>query len=299
MEARHFTVFSPDASLLATAGKLYPGPVHIWDVATGKETARLTGVKGTCTALAFSPDGKTLAVGDRYGTIRTWDIETQKKTAQWTEETKNEAIESLAFSADGRWLAWAVSSHARVWDRSAGRIVASYETEPNIICAICFVLFMPDSETLVVGSQMGHSFVRLWNWKKKDRSTELTSAWFQQLIGAPGNVLVSGRGKGFRVWDATKRSILFKDEAWASSISLSPDFRTLATAKNNWLTLWDLKTGELLKTMSGGEFDTCVALAFTPNGTHAVMAMSRRFVYVFDVRTGRLVRKTKVQDPAP
>lgn len=61
--------FSPDRSLLATGVER---DVLIWDVATGGIVARLSGHESAVNQLAFSPDGKTLAVGEADGIVRLW-----------------------------------------------------------------------------------------------------------------------------------------------------------------------------------------------------------------------------------
>ena len=45
----------------------------VWDLATGKEIGRLTGHRGDVQALAFSPDGGSLATASADGTVLVWD----------------------------------------------------------------------------------------------------------------------------------------------------------------------------------------------------------------------------------
>jgi WD40 repeat protein len=68
--------FSPDGKLLAFADR---GTMAVWDVAGGV-LRRAASESGDVTALAFSPDGKTLAAGGADGTIVLWDVRDFKAT---------------------------------------------------------------------------------------------------------------------------------------------------------------------------------------------------------------------------
>ena len=62
--------FSPDGSLLATAGE--DGTARLRDPATGKYRRTLAGHTGWVFGVAFSPDGR-LATAGSDGTARLWD----------------------------------------------------------------------------------------------------------------------------------------------------------------------------------------------------------------------------------
>ncbi|GAA4632486.1 hypothetical protein GCM10023196_066130 [Actinoallomurus vinaceus] len=64
--------FSRDGKTLATGSK--DSTARLWDVATGRTTAALTGHTDWVTSVAFSPDGKTLATGSWDNTARLWKI---------------------------------------------------------------------------------------------------------------------------------------------------------------------------------------------------------------------------------
>ena len=65
---------SPDGTLLATGGVGRETTVRLWDVATGKELARLPGHALGVKTLVFSPDGKRLLSGSGDSTALVWDV---------------------------------------------------------------------------------------------------------------------------------------------------------------------------------------------------------------------------------
>jgi WD40 repeat protein len=63
--------FSPDGGTLAVA---VDRAVQLWDVATGRRVASLSGHEGTVLCLAYSPDSTLLASGGHDRTVRLWDV---------------------------------------------------------------------------------------------------------------------------------------------------------------------------------------------------------------------------------
>ena len=62
--------YSPDGRLLAVASRI---GIWLYDVATLQEAAFLTGDTNGIICVAFSPDGRTFAIGTGDGTIQLWD----------------------------------------------------------------------------------------------------------------------------------------------------------------------------------------------------------------------------------
>jgi RNA polymerase sigma factor (sigma-70 family) len=70
---------SPDLQLLAMAG--LDRLVHVWEISTGKELAALLGHHHVVNAVAFAPDGNTLASASADSTALTWDLSKLRRAA--------------------------------------------------------------------------------------------------------------------------------------------------------------------------------------------------------------------------
>lgn len=113
---------SPDGKILATGTTA--GLVRLWDMETSRELRVLKGHTTIVTpdagqyasvrALAFAPDGKTLASGAADRTIRLWGVVTGQELLCFREQPA--FVNSLAFSPDGKRLAAALHDGSlRLW----------------------------------------------------------------------------------------------------------------------------------------------------------------------------------------
>ncbi|GAA4340038.1 hypothetical protein GCM10023086_75360 [Streptomyces venetus] len=107
--------FSPDARRIAVAAT-YQGKVSLWDgtlrtplgTLSGTLSRATHGAREQATAMAFSPDGTTLAISGNQGTMQLWDVTSQQPLAALP--TPGDSILSLAFSPDGGTL-YAAGEH--------------------------------------------------------------------------------------------------------------------------------------------------------------------------------------------
>jgi len=82
--------------------------VAVWDLTAGREVENLAGQLGA-QDIAFSPDGKLLITGG--DSLGVWDVASGRLI-----RTVQGAAQSLAISADGRWLAANPKGNLEIWD---------------------------------------------------------------------------------------------------------------------------------------------------------------------------------------
>lgn len=107
--------FSLDRRMLASTS-WGDQPVKLWDIRTGMNTAVLRGHVGKPAALAFSPDGKTLA-SSGVSMVKLWDVASGRERVVLREYAKTDVVYSVAFSPDGKTLAAGKQdSTIELWD---------------------------------------------------------------------------------------------------------------------------------------------------------------------------------------
>ncbi|MDP9334234.1 MAG: toll/interleukin-1 receptor domain-containing protein [Actinomycetota bacterium] len=112
-------VFSRDGRYLAYVGRnfeLYTVPrlTRVRFPAAGS-----TNTSDRATAIAFSPDSRTLAVAGTDDVIRLWDVRTGAE--RWHSAHTEATIDDLAFAPDGSRFVSASDGNVQVWDAKTGR----------------------------------------------------------------------------------------------------------------------------------------------------------------------------------
>ena len=231
---------SPDGQRMLSCSA--DGQVRVWDrrLLTHKKTGDCQYiVKATSRTITLvnslpvspNPQRPVFATGAEHGKISIWHLE----TGQWqrTIPAHSSPVLSLAFSADGKWLASGSQNKTiKLWDLDSSNEQPLYVIGDAHLSQILSLAISSQHQILVSGG--GDRTVKLWDLATGGKCS-------------PKHIL---EGHAGQVW----------------CVAVSPDGSKIASTSADFtVKLWNIETGELLQTFTG-HLGEVRSVAFSPDG---------------------------------
>ena len=289
---RHCFTLVPFFALIGLL--LSPLAAHTSSSSTGQSSEPISTFyvsDGSITSVAFSPDGRLLALERLYdSSFKLWDVSAGQSIATFS--TRGDWWTGT-LSSDGQRLAgWTEDGTIELWDVSRGgqhvATISAHET--GVHGAVSMVSFSPDGQLLASGGA-SDTLVKLWDVSRGGQQVATFPLHDSQglvvgLAFSPDGRLLASYGQFGPVilWDVSRGGqqvatfpMPHERNGLAgarSSLFFSPDGRQLASGGQRWnvkeeatseatseVKLLDVSTGQSIATLAGN-----YPVSFSPNG---------------------------------
>ena len=302
--------FSPDSKLLAVVGASGSGinnAVFIWNVIDHTLVNQLK-INGA-DSVAFNPDGKSVAVGDSFGSTLLWDVASGSQIGKFKGHSETR-IGAVVFSSDGKSVASGGNDgQILVWDVVSRNLKVQFTTTNG--SSITALIFSPDGKTLVsnvLDLTSKGSAVWLWGVSSAGsigiQPTQLKGHrdTVQVLAFSPDGRTFASGGKDANVilWNATANvsplgNRFYQSNSYSSNVyavAFNQVNKQLAVADANKVMLWD-KDGHTQQAKFDNSYDNIMSLAYSPDGN--ILAGGNVFgdVFLWDAVNYKLLSQVK------
>jgi WD40 repeat protein/serine/threonine protein kinase len=251
-------------------------------------------------AVAYSPDGKYLAIGGKDHTVLILD--TAKRRVKHTLTGHKRDVTGIAYSADGNYIAAAGrDGSVRVWNARTGAAWIQFFGHTG---AVWSVAFAPDQPLLA--SAGADCIVKFWDVARRRPAGQLATGlkkFILQVAFSPNRedpsrpLAVAGAGGIVEIWNTKSRqhvrTLPQHHNNAVAGVSFSPDAEMLATAGyDGTVRVWDAADGTELHVLAGHRGGaSCVA--FSPVALARTQPLATagwdRIIRIWDALSGKLL----------
>jgi WD40 repeat protein len=292
--------FSPDGTRLASLSN--PDQLTVWDTnqwAIVLQTGGMSLAGAHIGVLDFSPDGKSLVIGNAVHHLRVIDID-GGNTIFDIPDAHSEGISAVAWSPDGSIIASGsafTGGPIRLWDAASGRSIGSLAGHTSWICELSF---SEDSQRLY--SSNADQTIRIWDMEHRCCVATLrgsTDEVYGLALSPDGATLASASKDGIiAFWDAyphpEEEQPRVIDLGNRALPAFAPDGRVLAVPQAGTVSLLDMVTSreiEQIPELGNGVW----RVRYSPNGTLLVSGDKSGKIRVWSCTEHRLLRE--LEDP--
>ncbi len=212
--------------------------VRLYDPASGRETARLTGHIDAVRSIGLNAEGRLALTGGDDRAPRLWDVAGGREVLRLTGHRAG--VTGVALSADGRLaLTGGRDQTMRLWDASSGREVRQFAVPRGQVLGVAFT----EDDRFALSCHFDTT-VRLWDLESGRELRRFSG--HKQMVGrvavVPGGRVVSaGHDRTVRVWDPESGSELLCCQGHTgavTAIAVAADGRLLSGSADGTLRLW-------------------------------------------------------------
>ena len=239
---------------------------------------------GGVTALAFSPDGKTLVTGSDDKTLLIWNTSSWECSKPLTGHTNS--VNSISFLSSGSRFYSGGDYFVRSWNLK-GDALDEHRGPTTFIWSVAI---KADSSQWVAGSFERN--IRLFDYKTGKLSTipGHKKSVLAVAYSPDGKLMASGSlDENILIWNAETYKVTDTLKGHGGNIfcvTFSPDGKFLASASNdNTVRLWESASGKLIRTFMGhtaGVF----SVGFSPEGNYLASGSVDSNVILWEICNG-------------